>query len=161
AVASARSRFFSDSPMNLSKSRPGSSLRSGRPQLLATAFAARLLPHPWTPSRRMPRGASTPNFFASGVSASRRVSSQAVRAVAPPAVEARLLGHAVEHPFAREDVLLHLGDDLDVAGPERQVVEHCAGQRPLRLEEGQPPERRGDLVEDVRSGGRTETVLAR
>src|SRR3970282_602577 len=63
AVASARSRFFSDSPTNLSKSRPGSSLRSGRPPALATALAGRLLPQPWAPRRRMPRGGSVPHVL--------------------------------------------------------------------------------------------------
>ena len=84
AVARARSRFFSDSPMNLSKSRPGSSRRSGNPQSLATALAARLLPQPWTPRRRMPRGAGTPNSLASGVKARLRLSSQALRPARPP-----------------------------------------------------------------------------
>ena len=44
AVASARSRFFSDSPMNLSKSRPGSSLRSGKLPSLGDGLGGQALP---------------------------------------------------------------------------------------------------------------------
>ncbi len=84
AIWIARRIFSSEDPTSPAKIRPTSRRSSGRLHRWATAFAVRLLPQPWTPSSRMPRGAGRPNFCAFSVKARERFWSHPLRISRPP-----------------------------------------------------------------------------
>jgi hypothetical protein len=77
-------RLRSDSPMYGASSLPASRASSGSAQAAAIALAARLLPHPWTPSSRMPLGGSRGFSPAPGSRPALRVPIQRFNRSRPP-----------------------------------------------------------------------------
>jgi 3-hydroxy-9,10-secoandrosta-1,3,5(10)-triene-9,17-dione monooxygenase len=73
-----------------------SSRISGTPQAPATAFAARLLPPPCTPSSISPFGASSPNAAASPRNTAFRCSSQRLRCTSPATSENFVVSSSID-----------------------------------------------------------------
>ena len=89
AVANACLILFSLLPTSAWNTLPISNFRSGCFHSDAIHFAVRLLPHPGTPSRRIPFGSGRPNSLALSSNALLLCSNHALRFSSPPTVSCR------------------------------------------------------------------------